>query len=33
MIDWEAIIDWEAVDSLSPEATKQLLKMLEEVGY
>lgn len=33
MIDWEAIIDWKAVDELSPEATKQLLKMLEEAGY
>jgi len=31
MIDWEAVIDWKAVDELSPEALEQLTKILEKV--
>lgn len=31
MIDWESVIDWEAVDKLSPEALEQVSKILEKV--
>jgi hypothetical protein len=31
MIDWEAVINWEAVDKLSPEALEQVSKILEKV--
>jgi hypothetical protein len=31
MIDWEAVINWEAVDNLSPEALDEVSKILEKV--
>ena len=31
MIDWEAVINWEAVDKLSPEALEEVSKILEKV--
>jgi len=31
MIDWETVINWEAVDNLSPEELEQVSKILEKV--